>query len=408
MREDKFVSRVVLAVALFQMVLSATSAEAISMKQRCRLECVDEIAACIGSGERPSACRKQTIRSCKREGLSVCEGEGVACCLGEALLAGARVSLKLYPPASLTAAASSTDSIDLAWVDTNSRESGYTVKRSLVPDTNFAPVATLGKDTQSYRDSGLAPNTTYYYCVQAFGRRHSVSAYSSSAQATTQSDPMATSTTTSTTVGPSATTTTTILPGEYAVRSIYGKDSSPTGFDLIVGAGATAVDRGSYREYLDDLPPGIKGVVWLGNYDNTTCSWQKSDDWIRSHVSAVSGHPAIAAYYVADEPHVWECSTAPDQVKKRSDLVKSLDPRNPTFVVIEPHSPGNPYSPYVGTADIIGVERYPCSHKNGCVMSKIDDAVSLAEQAGVPRYWGIPRGDGDENIVGIAESPVGT
>jgi len=112
-------------------------------------------------------------------------------------------------------------------------------------------------------------------------------------------------------------------------------------------------------------------------------------------VSAISGHPAIVAYYVADEPHVWDCPTAPDQVKERSDLVKSLDAENPTFVVIEPHSPGNPYSPYVGTVDIIGVERYPCSHKNGCIMSKIDDAVSLAEQAGVPRYWGILQAFGD-------------
>src|SRR2546430_7951463 len=57
------------------------------------------------------------------------------------------------------------------------------------------------------------------------------------------------------------------------------------------------------------------------------------------------------------------------------------------MAVIEPHWPENPYTPYVGTVDIIGVDRYPCSYVNGCVFSKIDDTLALLDQAGVPRYW---------------------
>ena len=173
------------------------------------------------------------------------------------------------------------------------------------------------------------------------------------------------------------------------MRGCYGDDPSPSGFDHITGAGFNVVDRGAYLDELNALPPGVKGWVWLGNYDNTTCSWEQSDDWIRSHVSAIAGHPAIAAYYLVDEPHVWDCPSAPTQLKTRSDLVKSLDPRPPTLAVIEPHSPGNPYTPYVGAVDVIGVERYPCSYANGCVMSKIDDAIQLANDAGVPRYWAV-------------------
>ncbi len=173
------------------------------------------------------------------------------------------------------------------------------------------------------------------------------------------------------------------------VRGCYGKDSSPSGFAEIVKAGFTVIDRSAFREKLDELPHGVRALVWLGDYDNKACAWKESDDWIRSHVGAIKGHPAIAAYYVVDEPHVWDCPSAPAQVKARSALVRSIDPGPPTVAVIEPHSPGNPYAPYVGAADIIGADPYPCSHKNGCVMSKIDDAIRLLQEAGVPRYWGV-------------------
>jgi len=174
------------------------------------------------------------------------------------------------------------------------------------------------------------------------------------------------------------------------VRGCYGKDSSPSGFDRIVlRAGFTVIDRGAFRSKLDELPRGVRGLVWLGDYLSKTCALEKSDDWIRSHVSAIAGHPAIAGYYLADEPHVWDCPTAPAQLKARAALVRSLDPGPPTVLVIKGHAPGNPYAPYVGTVDIIGADPYPCSHAHGCDMSKIDDAIRLLHEAGVPRYWGV-------------------
>jgi hypothetical protein len=57
--------------------------------------------------------------------------------------------------------------------------------------------------------------------------------------------------------------------------------------------------------------------------------------------------------------------------------------------VLEPHTPGNPYAPYVGTVDVIGADPYPCSYTNGCRMTKIEDEIQLLEAAGVPRYWGV-------------------
>jgi hypothetical protein len=179
--------------------------------------------------------------------------------------------------------------------------------------------------------------------------------------------------------------------GGLGVRYVYGNDSSASGFDLQVAAGFTTIDLGAYLSELEALPDGTQALVWLGDYDNTTCTWERSDDWIVTHVGAIAGHPKIAGYFIADEPHLWDCPNAPADVQRRSQLVKSVDPNPPTLVVIEPQSqsPGNPYAPYVGMADVIGVERYPCSLASGCVFSKIDDQIALAEAAGIPRYWAL-------------------
>jgi hypothetical protein len=179
------------------------------------------------------------------------------------------------------------------------------------------------------------------------------------------------------------------MQAAFVVRGIYDHDSSPTGYDYITATGFSVLDRGAYLEELTGLPAGVKAWVWLGDYDNTTCAWEQSDDWIRSHVSAIAGNPNIAGYFLADEPHIWDCPNAPADLYMRHLLVKSIDPGPPTFAVIEPHSPGNPYAPYVGTVDVIAADRYPCSFANGCVFSKIDDAIALLEAAGVPRYWGV-------------------
>src|SRR5439155_876720 len=103
----------------------------------------------------------------------------------------------------------------------------------------------------------------------------------------------------------------------------------------------------------------------------------------------LAGNPKVAAYNLADEPHVWDCPSAPQDLAARSALVKSLDPGTPTFAVIMAHWPENPYAPYVGTVDIIGADRYPCSWAKGCVFTDIDETIGLLETAKVPRYWAI-------------------
>jgi len=172
-------------------------------------------------------------------------------------------------------------------------------------------------------------------------------------------------------------------------RGCFSRDSSPTGFDAIVAAGFTVIDTGTDPGVVSSLPAGRRALVWLGNYDNTTCTWDRSDDWIVANVAPLAGNPKVEAYNLADEPRLWQCPSAVGDLAARSALVKSLDPSRPTFAVIQPHFPENPYAPYVGAVDIIGVDRYPCSWAAGCVYAKIDETLGLLEAAKVPRYWAI-------------------
>gem|GEM_PF-805854 len=90
-------------------------------------------------------------------------------------------------PGNLAATATSTSSINLAWTDNADNEQGFRVERS-TDNATFAEIATVGANAASYSDSGLTANTTYYYRVRAFNAAGD-SAYSNTANATTQTPP---------------------------------------------------------------------------------------------------------------------------------------------------------------------------------------------------------------------------
>lgn len=86
---------------------------------------------------------------------------------------------------SLSATAVSSSQINLSWTDPNNTDTGLTVQRSLSAASGFVTVANLGKTASSYSNTGLAAGTTYYYRVQATGRKGTVSPFSNVAGATT-------------------------------------------------------------------------------------------------------------------------------------------------------------------------------------------------------------------------------
>jgi len=127
-------------------------------------------------------------------------------CVG---FAGASAAADLLAPTSLAATAVSSSQINLSWVESNANETAITVQRSLSAASGFVTIANLAKNSTSYSNTGLAAGTTYYYRVQAVGRKGIVSPFSNVAGATTGASvptptPTPTATPAPTPVAPSA------------------------------------------------------------------------------------------------------------------------------------------------------------------------------------------------------------
>jgi hypothetical protein len=152
----------------------------------------------------------------------------------------------------------------------------------------------------------------------------------------------------------------------------------------------------AYRSNLDRFwGQGLKTLVWLGGYSQTTCSFSWSDDKVRERIGEIKGHPGIYAYMIDDEPHAGpECPSTPEQVRERNALVKQLDPGKTT--VISENRPAS-FAPLANASDVMALVIYPCTYnRETCEWDKIPERVAQAEQAGVKRYWGVTQTAGDE------------
>jgi len=89
----------------------------------------------------------------------------------------------LNAPNNLTAMAISKSQISLAWTDSSSNETGFTIERRIGASA-YAEIAVVGAGVAAYSDSGLSTNRRYFYRVRA-DNATGHSAYSSEAYATT-------------------------------------------------------------------------------------------------------------------------------------------------------------------------------------------------------------------------------
>jgi len=86
-------------------------------------------------------------------------------------------------PTNLSASALSTTEIKLTWSDNSDNEDGFKLERKEEGGT-YAEIKTLSANTTSYTDTGLKPNTKYYYRIRAYNSV-GYSDYSNEANATT-------------------------------------------------------------------------------------------------------------------------------------------------------------------------------------------------------------------------------
>ncbi len=178
------------------------------------------------------------------------------------------------------------------------------------------------------------------------------------------------------------------------VRGVYGRDSSPSGFDVMAAEGFNTVMTDPYRQSLDPLATrGLKGIVWLGAWRNApTCAFERDDGTIKAQVLGIRGDPVIAAYYLGDEPRVTECPQAPALFRMRTALVHQLDPGSRTFTVIQAfeNNVTHDYAPWVGAVDVLGFDVYPCAKASStCDFGAIDSAITDIRRAGITDYWAV-------------------
>jgi len=87
-------------------------------------------------------------------------------------------------PSNLAATAVSSSQINLTWGDNSNNEQGFKIQRKTGTSGTWLQIATVAANVRSYQNTGLLPNTTYYYRVFAYNTAGD-SPYSNTASAAT-------------------------------------------------------------------------------------------------------------------------------------------------------------------------------------------------------------------------------
>lgn len=133
---------------------------------------------------------------------------------------------------------------------------------------------------------------------------------------------------------------------------------------------------------------GQQGLVWLGGYDDATCTWSWSDARVIALFDEyeLANTPRTGGYFLADEPNTARtCPTAAADVRARARLVRSLDRDPQHFTLVNIDDPAQ-FRAFAESVDVIGTDPYPCRAGRGCDWSLIPAYIAALRAAGVRRY----------------------
>src|SRR5204862_1573649 len=155
-------------------------------------------------------------------------------------------------------------------------------------------------------------------------------------------------------------------------------------------AGWNLIDVDSKSE-ADNLPSGARALIWLGDYDNSACSWELSDTQLRGELASMAPDPKVAGYFFSDEPDPSACPAARAEHRARSQLIHKLSPGKFTVMVADSNSGKASLAQlpaWRGAADYVGLNPYPCYRAKPCDYAWIKQIIATANRAGL-RYWGV-------------------
>ena len=131
----------------------------------------------------------------------------------------------------------------------------------------------------------------------------------------------------------------------------------------------------------------IKLVFNVGNVSSSGAyaikNWygaEGPENVMRSAIKNLGPHPALLAWYIADEPP----ATLRDYLTRRRELINTLDPQHPTFMV-SMHF--NELYNFAGVSDIGGVDPYPVANRSQD-MYDVRHAAVQSQKLGKP-FWGV-------------------
>src|SRR5947209_3060718 len=171
-------------------------------------------------------------------------------------------------------------------------------------------------------------------------------------------------------------------PRHFAANSNFDANG---GF-VPLKAGFNLADASS-RKQLDDLPPGVLGLVWIGRCNG-------SDQSFRAEIEKFADHPKLFGFYLMDDPDPtgrWRELCTGENLRAEADWIHSRAPRARTLIALmnmgDSQSPAfSPqYAPERSHVDLFSVAAYPCRMRTGsCDFDMIGRFVRAAEAAGFP------------------------
>ncbi len=164
--------------------------------------------------------------------------------------------------------------------------------------------------------------------------------------------------------------------------------SNRTDQNLMQQYGFNLIDVSTKSE-ADATPTGTQGQLWLYDYDNNKCSWEKDDTYVRNMVSSVANDSKVAGFYFSNEPDPFACPNAPQQHKDRHALIKSLAPTKYTLIGLDTNWRehfDNYGTMWKGTADYVNYNPYICYVGKTCDFAWEDHVLQVAETLGQPYF----------------------
>jgi len=178
-----------------------------------------------------------------------------------------------------------------------------------------------------------------------------------------------------------------------ALRYLFNSGSAQ---GAAAAAGWNLLDVSS-KDEADALPPGTRGLMWLGDYDNTTCDWERPDAELEGLLAGTAGDPHVYGFLLSDEADPFACPAAPAQHRARAQLVRKLSGGKVTVIVVDSNSGRQTLDQiprWAGAADRIALDPYPCYRDKSCDYAWVRRVIAAADSAHL-RYWGVAQAFSD-------------